>query len=208
MPQPDVGAIECTGQVLGSVCTKVCPDRYGLLSGPSTVECLRNEDMGMWSNQLPDCVDDSPPILTPLPPSRRVFAEPLQTSVTVDWEPPRVEGETEEITVVHEAGPAPNSDLEEGVHWVSYYAEDSAGNVAKHTFNITVIVVRCPELEVTGNPRVDCSHGNLLGSSCSADLSSIFSKPGWDPRFLECPLRTGRDGGGEVGVLLFPSCPK
>ena len=83
-------------------------------------------------------LDLQDPVFMNLPPSMEVYADPLETTAQVSWEPPTVVDQEPNLQATQVAGPSPQSVLREDIYLVVYRAVDSAGNAVEYAFNITV----------------------------------------------------------------------
>ncbi|XP_077500331.1 sushi, von Willebrand factor type A, EGF and pentraxin domain-containing protein 1-like isoform X2 [Amblyomma americanum] len=153
---PDHGAFSpshCgeTKSSFGETCTLHCADGFRV-SGPETRHCLST---GTWSE--PDnsaaCVDAVPPTIMNCPGDIEVGSEPGYGEAIVDWE--MLEAvDRDGAALFMNVAPAvmPPHLFPIGEHQVSYWAEDSAGNVAYCNFTVTVADLEPPFVESCADP--------------------------------------------------------
>ncbi|XP_011677589.2 sushi, von Willebrand factor type A, EGF and pentraxin domain-containing protein 1 [Strongylocentrotus purpuratus] len=186
----DLVKVNCShGYLRDSICRFSCSAAGYEVVGPDMTQCVMDRDEASWSSARPSCTDYSAPVFTNCPSSQVVFAEINQTTSSVRWPEPRAtDNSNNALHVVMTAGNGSGVMRPEGTILEAYEAVDESGNRAECSFNVTVKVIRCAQLD---SDFISACSGTVLGSVCHFSCPEGYLLQGHSSKSCQ---RNGFDG--------------
>ncbi|CAG2220304.1 unnamed protein product [Mytilus edulis] len=166
-----------------STCHPVCNDGYDTDQAKS-LSCNGTH----WIGVIQPCVDIEPPSFLQCPTSITKFADRAKTTTPVTWTVPSatdnsIAGEDcsgpSSVTIAHVSGSQPGSQLEIGIHEISYTAKDLSDNTGYCNFSVVVEELSCDPLVLNDSYVLQrCPNGYSYGSVCSFECTLGYQLEG------------------------------
>lgn len=153
------------GFMYGSMCYRTCP--AGFILPPKengVIVCQKNRT---WTEEFPDCIDVTKPIIEDCVPYQTAIVE-LNSTGIIKWRDPTVNDNADKDITLQKLGYISQGDhVGEGKYYVYYTAQDKAGNVAEQcNIELSMKVLTCPGLHNDSVLSVKCPDGFQNGGEC------------------------------------------